>query len=124
MKKWIIFLLLLSACQAKTMIHIDVYELEDCGACMALENDLNQLEQEYPQIYIRYLDLDDSENLKSFKRLKLPSIAPTIIVEKTFVKQGYNANDKDLLKTNIQHIINHQPIHYNKEYRRYDNAIT
>ncbi|MDD6712402.1 hypothetical protein [Sharpea porci] len=106
------------------MIHIDVYELEDCGACMALENDLNQLEQEYPQIYIRYLDLDDSENLKSFKKLKLPTIAPTIIVEKTFVKQGYNANDKDLLKKNIQHIINHQPIHYNKEYRRYDNAIT
>lgn len=106
------------------MIHIDVYELEDCGACMALENDLNQLEQEYPQIYIRYLDLDDSENLKSFKKLKVLTIAPTIIVEKTFVKQGYNANDKDLLKKNIQHIINHQPIHYNKEYRRYDNAIT
>ena len=38
------------------IIHIDVYELEECGACIALENDLNQLEQEYPQIYIRYLD--------------------------------------------------------------------
>ncbi len=122
MKKFIVFLLFLTACQTRMIIHIDVYELEECGACIALENDLNQLEQEYPQIYIRYLDLDDSQNLKSFQKLHLPSIAPTIVVEKTFIKQGYKAADKNTLIKNIQHIINHQPIHYNKGYRRYTYA--
>lgn len=124
MKKFIVFLLFLTACQARTIIHIDVYWLEDCGACIALENDLDQLEKEYPQIYVRYLDLDDSQNRKSFQKLHLPSIAPTIVVEKTFIKQGYQATDKNTLIKNIQHIINHQPIHYNKEYRRYTYAAT
>lgn len=124
MKKFIVFLLFLTACQARTIIHIDVYWLEDCGACIALENDLDELEKEYPQIYVRYLDLDDSQNRKSFQKLHLPSIAPTIVVEKTFIKQGYQATDKNTLIKNIQHIINHQPIHYNKEYRRYTYAAT
>lgn len=102
-KLLLVLVLLLSGCSKKTALHVDVYSLSTCGACNALQSELERYEKSHPELYLTYYDLDESDALKKYQKIvKTYKITknktPVIVVQDYFIKVGYQSGEQKSLE--------------------------
>jgi len=113
--------LCLTACH-QDVAWVNVYISSSCGSCTALRSVVMDLSDEADNLYVKVYDIDTDRGFEAYKALKErwdidEDKVPAVEAEDTFLKTGYNAEDKDLLEANLTAYAQGQPVRADDTYQ-------